>query len=84
MLLSIPLTGVKDVTGQSFPINLSYKAGIKTSQSASSAGLGFEDGIGAIIYKTVMVPDFETSVTRSAPAPGCRLGQRNGRIVNIM
>ena len=46
MSLNIPLGIVKGVRGNDYPITLSYNAGIRLHQSASSVGLGFHIGPG--------------------------------------
>ena len=56
MGFSLPLASVNGI-GYSFPINLSYKAGIQVSQEASPVGLGFSYGAGMIAKKVVFVPD---------------------------
>jgi len=61
MGFSLPLANVQDGTGRSFPITLGYKGGIKTSQPASTVGLGFGISTGEITRKVVMVPDDETN-----------------------
>ena len=48
---------VQGVNGGDFPIDLYYKAGIRTDQPASPVGLGFGIGPGAISRKVVHVPD---------------------------
>ena len=57
MGFSLPLGVVKGVGGNDFPINLYYKAGIRTSQEASAVGLGFSYGAGSISRKVVFIPD---------------------------
>jgi hypothetical protein len=69
MVLSIPLASVQDGTGRTFPISLGYKAGIRTNQSSSPVGLGFDVPTGSISRKVVMVPDDETNAYKNDPGP---------------
>ncbi|MFM7850374.1 MAG: hypothetical protein ACKO96_00300, partial [Flammeovirgaceae bacterium] len=55
---NIPLIGVEDMTsGQTYPISVSYNAGIKTNQESSWVGLGFDLNVGAINRSISGVPD---------------------------
>lgn len=57
MGFSLPLGVVKGISGQDFPINLGYSAGIQYHQEASSVGLGFSYGAGAITRRIVGIAD---------------------------
>ncbi|NLE02900.1 MAG: hypothetical protein GX640_23780, partial [Fibrobacter sp.] len=57
MQFSLPLGTVQGVSGHDFPVTLNYKAGIRVSDEASPAGLGFSYGAGSIYRKVVYVPD---------------------------
>jgi hypothetical protein len=53
----LPLGTVQGVNGHNFPVTLNYKAGIRVSDEASPAGLGFSYGPGCVYRKVMFVPD---------------------------
>lgn len=54
---NVPLASLSGLNGESFPIGLTYKAGIRTNQEATWVGLGWHLNIGEITRQVNGIPD---------------------------